>query len=175
MRPLFVLPFSDEQEKTLAMVRTWRPSCVLLSSAAPVPESLVSAVYEKRSEAIAAAKGVCAPLVMGIWPDSKEAFAEALGAEPKNLSDWKRRALLLLAAAGNMAFVVDEKMSASQELITLLVVARIIKAKTLGVLPIGGAPIPLPNTVLTAADLVVSGEADGDVADALLRSLIGED
>ena len=175
--PLFILPLSESQEQVLtglSFPKGDKSSPSLLSSSGPVAPSTAKEMYEKRKTAVSEVGHVCGPLVMDQWPKSEEEFCQALCSEPKNVLDWRRRNFLMLAVAKNMVFVADEKVGSSQELITLLTVARAVRAKTLGVLPAGSVPFSVPSTILAAADLVMSGEADGDTAHRVLQSLTQE-
>lgn len=175
MKPLLVLTLSEEHERTLRVIRLWNNECLLLSSSFPAPVDSVKALFPKRKEALEQAGKLIAGLSGNSWPATEQELVTLLCEEPSDLLTWRRRLHVLLAMAGNMVFAVDDKVGSSQDLITMLTVARIVKAKTLGVIPLGVIPAAIPVTVLAAADAVVSGEADATLASAVLGSLIKED
>lgn len=168
---LFTLPLSEEHERTLSFLQTSKAE--VLSSAGPVGVLTAKEIYEDRNGAIEEAS-VCCALVQGQWPKTSDEFCQALCDEPKSVLDWRRRNFLMMAVAKNMVFVADDKVASSQELLTLLTVARIVGAQTLGVIPAGTIPFAVPSTILSAADLILSGEADSHTAQRIIRSLTQE-
>jgi hypothetical protein len=168
---IFILPLAEEHERTLSFVQMSKAE--VLSSAGPVGILTAKEIYEDRKGAIEEASGVCRALVQGRWPVNSEEFCQALCDEPKSVLDWRRRNFLMLAVAKNMVFVADDKTSSS-ELFTLLTVARIVRANTLGIVTAGSIPFSIPSTILSAADLILSGEADSTTAQRVLRSLTQE-
>jgi hypothetical protein len=173
MLPLFVLTFSEEQEKAVSPVLQNNKAPLLLSSAPADPES-VRALFEKRKTALSEAGSTVSPLCGKAWPQTEAETVQLLCGEPKDLLTWRRRVYAMMAMANNFVFVADERVSSSQDLVTYLTVARVIRSKTLGVIPPGVMPSAVPNTIMAAADLILSGEADGAIAASVLRSLTEE-
>lgn len=170
---MFGLSFSQEQELVLVRLGQLAQKSVLLSSR-PLPEDMVRGMFDDAKERLAQRAHVLGRLCGGKWPASEDTLVEALCSEPMDFMAWRRRCYVLLAITGSMLFIVDDKVSSSQDLVSFLTVARIIGARTAGVIPEGATPAALPSSVLSAADLVVSGEAEPSLLGVVLRSLSGE-
>lgn len=173
MLPLFVMTFSEEQERVLSVVLQSNKAPLLVSSA-PVDMETAKKLFEERKTALSEVGSTVLPLCGNFWPKTEDEVVQLLCGEPKDLLTWRRRIYAMMAMAKNFVFVADERISSSQDLVTYLTVARIIRAKTLGVIPPGVIPAPVPNTMLAAADLTLSGEADVVIVAAALRSLTEE-
>jgi hypothetical protein len=173
MLPLFVLTFSEEQEKVVAPIIFANKAPLLLSSA-PVDPALAKKLFEERKMVLSEFGSIVLPLCGNVWPKTEEETVQLLCGEPKDLLMWRRRIYAMMAMAKNLVFVADERISSSQDLVTYLTVARIIRAKTLGIVPPGVIPAVVPNTMLAATDLTMSGEADATLVTSVLRSLTEE-
>lgn len=175
MKPLLVLTLSEEHESSLRVLRLWNKDAPVVSSSFPVQKDMGQTLLEGRFGAIQDAGKVLSPLSGGIWPATEDEALKLICGEPSDLVAWRRRLHVLLALTGNLVFAADDKLGGSQDLLTTLVVARIIRAKSLGVIPLGVLPVAVPVTVLAAADLILSGEADVALASRCLVSLTQED
>lgn len=174
MLPLFLMTFSEEQEKSILVVLRHIKAQTVLASHAPVDPDTAKKLFEERKAALSEVGNTVLPLCGNVWPKTEEETVQLLCAEPRDLLTWRRRIYAMMSMAKNFVFVADERISSSQDLVTYLTVARIIRAKTLGVVPPGVVPAPVPNTMLAATDLILSGEADGVIVAAALQSLTEE-
>lgn len=168
---LFALSLDEKHDAVLRKALAFEEKSIL--SSAPVDASVVLPLWEHASqqlryrEAYVGAARLCA----GEWPANTTEAVKVFTQEPTDVIAWRRRNLLSAVCSGNMIFVADTTIGGSQELILMLTFARMNHIRTAGIVPAGLMPASVPLGILSAADVVLSGEADGDYLRVLLRSL----